>query len=84
MGTEALLGLAVVLGLLSAAALARRHFASGWQRNALSIVIVVLGMVTAFMIFFGVGSLTRGKQPPPPLHVRAGPPDAGHGAARFP
>jgi flagellar motor component MotA len=62
MDLESLLGLALVLGLLSAAALARRHFAAGWQRNALSVAIVVLAMVAAFMLFFGLGALTRGPR----------------------
>jgi len=71
MDIESLLVLALVLGLMSAAALARRFFASGWQRNALSVVIVVLSMVTAFMLFFGLGSVMRGQHSPSQLHGRA-------------
>jgi hypothetical protein len=71
MGSESLFELAVVLGLLSGAAFARRFFASGWQRNSLSVVLVVLGMVVAFMLCFGLGSLVQGKQPQPQQHGRA-------------
>jgi hypothetical protein len=68
MAIESLLALAVVLGLLSAAAWARRSFAAGWQRNALSVIIVVLSMVAAFMLFFGLGAAMRWQRSPAQVH----------------
>jgi hypothetical protein len=62
MGSESLLVLVVLLGLLVVAGLARRHFATGWQRNALSVTLVVLALFTAFLLFFAAGSLVRGIQ----------------------
>jgi hypothetical protein len=63
MGSGWLFVFVVALGLLAAAAIARCLFAAGWQRNSLSVAIVVLGMVVAFVLFFAAGSFVRSKRP---------------------
>jgi len=72
-----LLGL---LGLVAAAAVARRRLAAGRRRDALSIALVVLGLVTAFVLFFAAGTLVRkGRQSVAALEWRG--PDAAAPAA---
>lgn len=70
---ESLLVLGVLLGLLAATGLARRFFASGWQKNVLSVTLVVLALLTAFMLFFAAGKLVRGDQAKSKLHGIAHP-----------
>lgn len=53
-----LIVLAALLGLMLTAALVRR-LASGWRKNALSVTLVVLALLTAFLIFFAAGTLVR-------------------------
>jgi hypothetical protein len=55
MPTAPLLELAALLILVALAAVGR-HYARGWQRNALSVALVVLGLVTVFFVFFGAGA----------------------------
>jgi hypothetical protein len=56
------IALAALLGLLAAAGLARR-FTSGWRRDALSVALVVLGLLAAFVLFFAAGTFVRkGRQ----------------------
>jgi len=64
MEREPLLVLAVLLGLLAAAGIARRLVALGWQKNALSVALVVLALLAAFTVFFVFGELMRSSQPP--------------------
>jgi disulfide bond formation protein DsbB len=64
MEREPLLVLGVLLGLLAAAGIARRFVAVGWQKNALSVALVVLALLTAFTVFFAFGELMRSSQPP--------------------
>jgi Na+/H+ antiporter NhaC len=47
--------LAAVIVLLAAAFVGRRFAGSDWQRNALSVAMVVLGLLAAFLVFFGAG-----------------------------
>jgi hypothetical protein len=77
MEVESLPVLGVLLGLLAAAGLARRFFASGWQKDALSVILVVLALLTAFMLFFTVGKLMRGSPPQSKLHAVALPSRSG-------
>jgi hypothetical protein len=59
MATSLALALLVTVGLLAVAALGRRALAPGWQRNALSVAMVVLGLATAFIVCFGGGVLVQ-------------------------
>jgi hypothetical protein len=60
MSSGSLLGIGVVLLLVAAAcAYARRTAVPVWRRNALSVTIVVVGLVSAFFMFFGAGTLMR-------------------------
>ena len=61
--------LGVLLLLLAVAGVARHFSASGRQRNALSVVLVVLGLVTAFFLFFGAGSWFRSHRAQPRPHA---------------
>jgi hypothetical protein len=61
MDSNLLLALGVVVLLLLASALGRRFFAPGWQRNTLSVAAVVLGLLAAFLVFFGAGLFMRGR-----------------------
>ena len=61
--------LSVLLLLLAAAGVAPHFSASGRQRNALSVVLVVLGLVTAFFLFFGAGSWFRSHRAQPRPHA---------------
>ena len=71
MDADWLLALAVLFCLLAAAGLARRFVAPGWRKNALSVVLVVLGLLTAFAVSFAAGALMRGFQPTSKLHGSA-------------
>jgi hypothetical protein len=62
MEREPLLVLGVLLGLLAIAGVARRLVAPGWQKNALSVVLVVIGLLAAFTVFFAFGELMRSSQ----------------------
>jgi len=64
MEREPLLVLGVLLGLLAAAGIARHFVALGWQKNALSVALVVLALLTAFTVFFAFGEFMRSSQPP--------------------
>jgi hypothetical protein len=55
MPTVSLPELAALLVLLVLAAVGR-HLTKGWQRNALSVTLVVLGLLTVFFVFFGAGA----------------------------
>jgi hypothetical protein len=60
MSSGSLLGISVVLLLVAAAcAYARRTAVPAWRKNALSVTIVVVGLVSAFFMFFGAGTLMR-------------------------
>jgi hypothetical protein len=71
MENEALLAFGVVLGLLVATAIARHLVAPSWKRDALSIALVTLGLIAAFMFFFAAGSFMRKVRPQPALHGQA-------------
>ena len=58
-----LIVLAALLGLMLTAALVRR-LASGWRRDALSVTLVVLALLTAFLLFFTAGTLLRKSASP--------------------
>jgi hypothetical protein len=60
MESNLLLALGIDVLLLVASVLGRRFFAPGWQRNTLSVVAVVLGLLAAFLVFFGAGLYTKG------------------------
>ena len=61
-GESALIILAALFALMLGAALLRR-LASGWRRDALSIALVVLALLTAFVLFFSAGTLVRRNRP---------------------
>jgi hypothetical protein len=61
-GESALIVLAALFALMLVAALLRR-VASGWRRDALSIALVVLALLTAFVLFFSAGTLVRRNRP---------------------
>ena len=65
--------LGVLLLLLAIAAVARHFAASARQRSALSVVLVALGLVTAFFLFFGAGSWFRTHRAQPRPHASASP-----------
>ncbi|WP_428420281.1 hypothetical protein [Methylibium sp.] len=60
-----------MLVLLAVAGVARYFSVSASQRNALSVVLVVLGLVTAFFFFFGAGSWLREHRVQPTSHAGA-------------
>ena len=60
MESNLLLVLVVLLLLLGASAVGRRFFPAGWQRNTLSVVAVIFGLLAAFLVFYGAGSFMRG------------------------
>jgi hypothetical protein len=64
-----LIALAGLLVLLLAAGLARR-FASGWRKDALSVGLVALALLTAFLLFFAAGTFVRKTRPQPALLER--------------
>jgi hypothetical protein len=76
MESEALLAFGIVLALLVAAAIGRRLVAPGWKRDGLSIALVTLGLIAAFMFFFAAGSFMRRARPQPTLHGQAAEPPA--------
>jgi hypothetical protein len=57
-----LISLAALFGLLLVAGLARRS-AVGWRRDALSVTLVVLALLTAFVLFFAAGTFVRRSRP---------------------
>ena len=66
MSSESLLGVGLVLALVAGAcALARRSASSEVRRNAFSVALVVLGLLAAFFLFFGAGTLMRGLKAQP-------------------
>jgi hypothetical protein len=65
--------LGALLVLLAAAGFARYLCAPGWQRSALSVLLVVLGLVTAFFFFFAAGSWVRGHRSEPRPRASASP-----------
>jgi cytochrome bd-type quinol oxidase subunit 2 len=69
MQADLLLALAALLGLLAVVGVARRLSASQRQRNTFSVVLVVLGLVTAFVLFFMAGLFLRGHSPQPRPHA---------------
>ena len=60
-----------MLGLLAVAGLARHFSSTAKLRNTFSVILVVLGLVTAFLFFFGAGSLFRGYRQQPSPHSSA-------------
>jgi len=60
-----------MLGLLAIAGLARHFSSTAKLRNTLSVVLVVLGLLTAFLFFFSAGSLFRGYRQQPSPHSSA-------------
>ncbi len=71
--TVAFVAIAVLAG---AASLARRASPRGKRRDALSVTLVVLALVGAFLLCFVLGSLVRGERSPAMPH-------AGHGSERL-
>ena len=65
--------LGALLLLLAIAGVARYFSASARQRSALSVVLVVLGLVTAFFLFFGAGSWFRTHRAQPRSHAGVSP-----------
>ena len=61
--------LGALLVLLVVAGIARYFAASARQRNTLSVILVVLGLVTAFFFFFGAGSWLRDHRAQPRPHA---------------
>jgi cytochrome bd-type quinol oxidase subunit 2 len=61
--------LGVLFALLIAVGVARYRSASAQQRSALSVVLVVLGLLAAFFVFFAAGSMLRGHKPQPRPHA---------------
>jgi uncharacterized membrane protein len=61
--------LGALLVLLAVAGIARYFAASAKQRNTLSVILVVLGLVAAFFFFFGAGSWLRGHRAQPRPHA---------------
>jgi hypothetical protein len=61
--------LGALLLLLAVAGVARHLCASGWLRNALSVVLVLLGLVSAFFFFYGAGSWLRSHRAQPRPHA---------------
>jgi uncharacterized membrane protein len=55
MPTASLLELAALLFLMVLAGLGRRYI-KGWQRNACSVALVVLALITVFFVFFSAGA----------------------------
>jgi drug/metabolite transporter (DMT)-like permease len=58
------LAIAAVVVLAGAAAFARRSSPPGRRRDVLSVTLVVLALVGAFLICFVLGSLVRGERAP--------------------
>ncbi len=67
--TVAFVAIAVLAG---AAALARRASPPGKRRDALSVTLVVLALVGAFLLCFVLGSLVRGERSPAVPHAGQG------------
>src|SRR5262252_2741674 len=63
--------LGALLLLLAIAGFARLHAASPRQRSALSIALVVLGLLAAFFLFFAAGSWVRSHRAQPRPHASA-------------
>jgi hypothetical protein len=61
-GESVLIVLAALLGLMLTAALVRR-LASGWRKDALSVALVILALLSAFLLFFAAGTLVRRNRP---------------------
>jgi len=61
-GADLTLVFAIVLGLAAAAGVARALSPPGPRRNTLSVVLVVLSLVAAFLFCFGLGTLVRGRE----------------------
>ena len=72
--------LGALLVLLAVAGIARYFAASVRQRNTLSVILVVLGLVTAFFFFFGAGSWLRDHRARPRPHAGI----AGHHSVALP
>jgi len=62
MPTESLLLLAALVVLLAAAGLGRHFAASPFKRNALSVLLVVLALATAFLLFYTAGAWFRSNR----------------------
>jgi len=61
MSSDSLLGVGLVFALVAGACgMARRFAPPVLRRNALSVALVVLGLLAAFFLFFGAGTLMRG------------------------
>ena len=58
------LALAAIVVLAGVAALARRSSPPGRRRDALSVTLVVLALLGAFVLCFVLGSLVRGERSP--------------------
>jgi cytochrome bd-type quinol oxidase subunit 2 len=66
MGSESLLGVGLLLAFCAGACgVARRSASSELRRNTLSVALVVLGLLAAFFLFFGAGTLMRGLKAQP-------------------
>jgi hypothetical protein len=61
-GADLTLVFAIVLGLAAAAGVARALSPPGPRRNTLSVVLVVLSLVAAFLFCFGLGAFVRGRE----------------------
>ena len=60
---------AAIAVLAGAAALARRSLPPGRRRDALSVTLVVLALLGAFLLCFVLGSLVRGERSPATPHA---------------
>ena len=72
--------LCVLLVLLAWVAVARHLSATVKRRNTLSVVLVVLGLLTAFFLFFSAGSWFRSHRAQPRPHASV----SSHGRSALP
>jgi hypothetical protein len=61
-GADLTLAFGIVLCLAAAAGVARALSPPGVRRNTLSVVLVVLSLIAAFLFCFGLGSFVRGRE----------------------
>lgn len=69
-GGDLTLAFGIVLCLAAAVGLARGLSPPGLRRNTLSVVLVVLSLVAAFLFCFGLGSFVRSRQAQSKLQSR--------------
>lgn len=71
MPANSLLILGVLLSLLVVVGIARYFSTTTKLRNTLSVILVALGLVTAFFLFFSAGALVREHRLQPPAATTA-------------